>query len=98
MMSVPYSIPQETAKLFREGVLRNPLISKHLPSETEECSKLIKFEGSDDPSIPINWRFAESISALKALEGAIVNVLLKRKYGLGPQEIVINTWGPLPRH
>ena len=90
----PYRVPQETDKLFREGVLRNPLISRELPPETEEYSRLIRFEGSDDPSIPVNWRFAESVSALKALEGAIVNVLLKRKYGLEPQEIVINTCGP----
>jgi hypothetical protein len=89
----PYRIPHEAQKLFREGVLRNSLVSKLLPPETEECSKLIRFEGSDGPSIPVNWRFAESVSALKALEGAIINVLLKRKYGLEPQEIVINTCG-----
>jgi len=89
----PYRIPYEAEKLFREGVLQNSLISKELPPEIEECSKLIRFEGSDDPSIPVNWRLAESVSALKALEGAIANVLLKRKYGLEPQEIVINTCG-----
>jgi hypothetical protein len=42
-------------------------------------------------SIPINWRLAESISALKGLEAAMINVLLKRKYGLPPQEAVIDT-------
>jgi hypothetical protein len=92
----PYSIPRETEKLFREGLLRNPLISKNLPPDIEKYSKSIKFEGSDSPSIPINWRFAEGLSALKALEGTIVNLLLKQKYGLEPQEIVINTCGPLP--
>jgi hypothetical protein len=42
-------------------------------------------------SIPINWRLAEYISALKGLEAAMINVLLKRKYGLPPQEAVIDT-------
>jgi hypothetical protein len=41
--------------------------------------------------MPINWRFAESISALKGLEATILNVLLARKYGIEPQEVVINT-------
>lgn len=87
----PYSIPRETQKIFENGILQNPLIAPTLPKEIEECSKTIRFEGSDTPSIPINWRFAESISALKGLEAAMVNVLLKQKYGVEPQEAVINT-------
>ena len=88
---VPYSIPRETQKIFEEGILQNPLIASTLPKEIEECSKRIRFEGTDRPSIPINWRFAESVSALKGLEAAMVNVLLKQKYGVEPQEAVINT-------
>jgi hypothetical protein len=88
---INYSIPRETRKIFENGILRNPLIASTLPKEIEECSKSIRFEGTDKPSIPINWRFAESISALKGLEAAMVNVLLKQKYGIEPQEAVINT-------
>jgi hypothetical protein len=87
----PYSIPEETAKVLQKGILHNPLIASTLPEETQECAKVIRFEGTNTPSIPINWRFAESVSALKGLEAAMVNVLLMRKYGLKPQEAVINT-------
>lgn len=89
--STAYSIPKETQDVFQNGILHNPLIAQTLPNEIEECANTIRFEGSDKPNIPINWRFAESISALKGLEAAMVNVLLKRKYGLEPQEVMINT-------
>jgi hypothetical protein len=86
-----YSVPAESANVFQNGILQNPLIAKTLPPEFAECSQTVHFEGSDQPSIPINWRFAESISSLKAFEAAFVNLLLKRRFGLEPQEIVINT-------
>lgn len=86
-----YSIPKETRQVFENGILNNPLIGPTLPKEIGESARSVRFEGSERPSIPINWRFAESISALKGLEAAMVNVLLKRKYGLEPQEAVINT-------
>jgi hypothetical protein len=89
--SKTYSIPQEARRVLDNGILKNPLIAPNLPPEIEECAKTIRFKGSDEPTIAINWRFAESVSALKGLEAAIVNVLLKRKYGLGPQEVVIDT-------
>jgi hypothetical protein len=89
--STTYSIPKETQKVFKDGILKNPLIASTLPKDIEESAKTVRFEGTDSPSLPINWRFAESISALKGLEAAMINVLLKRKYGLEPQEAVINT-------
>lgn len=89
--SATYSIPEETRNVFRNGILHNPLIAQTLPSEIEEGAKTVRFEGTDRPSLPINWRFAESISALKGLEASMVNVLLKKKYGVEPQEAVINT-------
>lgn len=89
--STPYTIPHETQKVFESGILKNPLIASTLPEEISECASKIRFVGTDKPSIPINWRFAESISSLKGLEAAMVNVLLKRKYNIEPQEAVINT-------
>lgn len=86
-----YSIPQETQKVFDQGILNNPLIASTLPKGIAEAAAKVRFEGTDKPSIPINWRFAESISALKGLEAAMTNVLLQRKYGLEPQDAVINT-------
>jgi hypothetical protein len=57
------------------------------------CSlKQVKFTGSALPSIPINWRFAESISALKGFQEAMLSVLLSRKNGLEKHpQISINT-------
>ncbi|KAI4953633.1 hypothetical protein J4E91_002481 [Alternaria rosae] len=86
-----YSVPRETQNIFEKGILSNPLIAPTLPTDIAECAKKVQFKGTDKPSIPINWRFAESISALKGLEAAMINVLLKRKYGLEPQEAVIDT-------
>ena len=86
-----YSIPHGARSVLDHGILNNSLIASTLPQEIGECSKTIQFKGSDKPSIPINWRFAESISALKGLEAAMINVLLKRKYGLEPQEAIIDT-------
>jgi hypothetical protein len=86
-----YSVPEQTRKLFEDGILQNPLISKSLPPESLKYGEKVKFVGSKAPSIPINWRFAESISSLKGLEATLLNVLLARKYGVEPQEVVINT-------
>ncbi|KAF2494190.1 CoA-transferase family III [Lophium mytilinum] len=86
-----YSVPQEAKALFENGILKNPLIAPTLPTEIASCAEHIHFEGNDKPSIPINWRFAESIASLKGLEAAMINVLLKRKYGIEPPKVVINT-------
>ncbi|KIX06703.1 uncharacterized protein Z518_04679 [Rhinocladiella mackenziei CBS 650.93] len=87
---VDYSVPEEAEKVLTNGIFNNPLVQKFLPPETKECSN-IAFEGSPDPSIPINWRFAESVSALKGYEAAVLSVLLRRKYGINPPQIRINT-------
>jgi hypothetical protein len=86
-----YSIPLTTAQILQTGLLQNPLIAPTLPPEISECAAPIRFVGTDKPSIPINWKFAESIASLKGLEAAMINVLLKRKYGVEPQEVVIDT-------
>lgn len=86
-----YSVPEQTKQVFDKGILENPLVASDLPAGAVEAASKISFTGSDLPSIPINWRFAESISALHALEATLVNVLLKRKYGLEPVPITIDT-------
>ncbi|RDW62021.1 alpha-methylacyl-CoA racemase-2 [Coleophoma cylindrospora] len=87
----PYSVPSEARRLLDEGILSNPLIAKNLPADIKKYAENIRYVGSDAPSIPINWRFAESISSLKGLEASILNVLLKKKYGVEPSEVVIDT-------
>lgn len=86
-----YSVPQQARKLFEDGILRKPLISESLPPEALKYGDKVKYVGSSAPSIPINWKFAESVSSLKGLEATMLNVLLARKYGVEPQEVIINT-------
>lgn len=85
-----YSVPSEAKHVFESGILRDPLMGT-LPKELEALSKHVRFEGSPQPLIPINWRFAESISAIKAFEASMLNHLLCQKYKIDPVEIVINT-------
>lgn len=87
----PYSVPKEAAAVFQHGILENPLM-QHLPASLKELSHLVRFEGNALPSIPFNWRWAESISALKALEATMLNGLLTRKYNIPPVEVTINTY------
>lgn len=89
--SKPYSVPLEAQRVYKEGILRNPLIAKDLPQEALDFNKSVRFVGSDSPSIPISWRFAESAAALKALEASLIAALLKRKYKTPVSPATINT-------
>lgn len=86
-----YSVTKEAQSVFEDGILANPLM-KDLPPQLRDLSKRVRFYGSADPIIPINWRFAESISAIKALEATMLNLLLTRKYEIDPVDICINTY------
>lgn len=86
-----YSVPDEASKVLFDGIINNPLHAG-TPSEVKEAVKHIKYVGSSEPTLPINWRFAESISAIKGFQGSMLNVLLKKKYGLPYQQIIINTY------
>lgn len=88
---IAYSVPQEAEAVFQQGILENPLM-QYLPASLKELSRLVRFEGNALPSIPVNWRWAESISALKALEATMLNYLLTRKYKISPVEVTINTY------
>ena len=90
-MTQDYSIPFETLSLLKDGIIRN-ISQRDLPIELAEAARQVEFEGSDLPSIAINWRFAESIAALKGFEAAMINVLLKRRYDHEYLPVTINTY------
>jgi hypothetical protein len=90
MATQSYSVPEESQNLLFDALVNNPLHSS-TPAEIGEAAKHVSFSGKAFPSIPVNWRFAESISALKGFQGAMLNVLLKKKYSLDYQRIDINT-------
>ncbi|PVI02687.1 CoA-transferase family III [Periconia macrospinosa] len=84
-----YSVPKEAQKIFHNGILQNPLLP--LPPSLKTLGELVCFKGHELPSIPMNWRWAESISALKAFEATMLNHLLVQKYMIQPVEVTINT-------
>ena len=84
-------MPRQAEDVLRRGIVENPLISKYLPLEVSKTVSKIHFSGSDIPTLPVNWRIAESAAALHGLEAALVSVLLERKYGTTPPEVEINT-------
>jgi hypothetical protein len=91
-----YSVPHEAEKVFYEGIFGNDLITQDLPKEVKETARKVQFTGTDLPSIPINWRFAESAAALKALEASVIGALLKKKYGVDAPTTEINTYPSPP--
>lgn len=86
-----YSVPAEARKTFHEQILANPLIRKSLPAGIEKTAQSIVFTGANAPTLPVNLRFAESISSLKALEASLLGLVLEMKYGVLPQKVEINT-------
>ncbi len=85
-----YSVIDQSYQLLNNSILNNPVIAKLLPLKAAGYAQRIKFEGTETPAIPVNWRFAESIAVLKATEGIMMNALLEQKYGIEPQDVVVN--------
>lgn len=83
-------MPAQTKGLLDKGILQHKGHSTIL-SEWKDLSKFVKYEGSRLPSIAINYRFAESVAALKGFEAILINALLGRKYGQKPLPVIINT-------
>lgn len=78
--SSSYSVLSESRKLLLHALLDHPKIKKDIPHEAIKFASHIVFHGADLPSIAINWRFAESVASLKALEACMISTLVKRKY------------------
>jgi hypothetical protein len=91
MSASDYSVPEAAKAVLHEGILQNPRLQSNIPHDAARLANSIKYSGTPGPNIPINWRFAESISALKGLEALWLNALLKAKYGREPVEVEINT-------
>ncbi|KAK1230889.1 hypothetical protein PQX77_006004 [Marasmius sp. AFHP31] len=89
-MTAEYSIPAQAFQLLKDGLVFNEL-HQSCPAEVQDVYKLVGYQGGDLPSIPINWRFAESIAAIKGFEACMLNVLLKRRFAIQPQKVVIDT-------
>ena len=90
LTELKYSVPKQAELVFYEGILNNPLISKYLPSGSKQIASKIHFTGKNKPTLPVNWRFAESASALHALEASLIGLLLEKKYKVEAPEVEID--------
>ncbi|KAK4932529.1 hypothetical protein LTR66_015962 [Elasticomyces elasticus] len=86
-----YSVPKESKTILESGIFNNPKLGPLLPPGTSSFANKVKFTGNSLPSLPINWRFAESSAALKGLEACVVANLVKKKYGVDISGATINT-------
>lgn len=84
-----YSVPEECRALLDREIKRK--LSTKFSAESHASIEHITFEGSANPSIPINWRLAESVATLKGLEAVLINIFIGRKYNEGPKDVHINT-------
>ncbi|KAI8883479.1 hypothetical protein K501DRAFT_272607 [Backusella circina FSU 941] len=82
-------IKRYTSCSRKTSILDNEKLN--IPSNIKRWADSIKYEGSESPVIPVNWQFAESISALKLYEATVLLELLDKKYGENKQTITINT-------
>ncbi|KAH7323210.1 CoA-transferase family III domain-containing protein [Stachybotrys elegans] len=91
-MAVSYSVPEEARRVLDTGILKNPRLAHNIPDGAAEIAlKRVKFVGNDQPSVPISWRFSESISALKGYEASVLSLLIQKKYKVDPGDILIDT-------
>ncbi|KAL6169747.1 hypothetical protein ACJQWK_04747 [Exserohilum turcicum] len=85
-------IPREAQRILNQGIFENPRLAHNVPEGAAKiAARSIKIKGTDKPSIPINWRFAESVAALKAYEASVLSLLIRKKYHTDAGEIVIDT-------
>ncbi|KAI9306524.1 putative L-carnitine dehydratase [Cunninghamella echinulata] len=85
-----YNLQEECMNLFHSSIIDNDKVTYSSDLKQLASTKL-RFEGSQQPGIPINWRFAESISVLKAFEGLSILDLVQKKYNTTIDNITINT-------
>lgn len=86
-----YSVPKEARQVLEDQILQHPWIRQYIPPEASKFASSITFVGNSEPSIPVNWRFAESAAALSALEASLVAALVHRKYNIKVSDAIINT-------
>jgi len=91
MAEQTYSVPAEAQKILLDDILNNPRLATSLPKDLQDHAARVQFEGNAKPSFPINWRFAESMSALKAFEASMICLLVEKRYGSPPATVTINT-------
>ncbi|KAF5594910.1 acyl transferase carnitine dehydratase [Fusarium subglutinans] len=85
-----YSIFTETSRILHKVLLQDPRLQ--LPDSFVKAAEKVKFVGEDDqPFILTPLKITESSAALNALVATAANVVVAERYGIGYQNVEINT-------
>lgn len=83
MRTLQYSVPEATQRVLVRGIFQNPRLKHNIPEGAAEiAAKNVKFLGNSQPSVPVNWRFVESVSALKEYEASVLSLLIQQNTNL----------------
>ena len=85
-----YTVQSEAVRVLQEMLLESPNLS--LPQAFKEAGKNVKFTGGDgQPFVPTPLKITESSSALNALVATAASAVANDRYGIGYQDIEVNT-------
>lgn len=85
-----YNIQNESSRIFVEKLLGDAALG--LPSSFLDAAKKVTFVGDDPkPFIPTPCKVTESSSSLNALVATAASAVAEDRYGIGFQNIEVNT-------
>lgn len=85
-----YSIFTEADRILKQVLLRDPQLQ--FPASFHEAAKKVKFFGEDDqPFVLTPLKITESSTALNALVATAASAVAADRYGIGYQDIEVNT-------
>ncbi|SPO03653.1 uncharacterized protein DNG_06336 [Cephalotrichum gorgonifer] len=85
-----YSIRAEATRILEEVLLPDTHLG--FPSSFTEAAKKVKFVGDDDkPFVLTPLKITESCASLTALVATAANVAAAERYGIGYQDVEVNT-------
>ncbi|KAL6160061.1 hypothetical protein ACJQWK_09318 [Exserohilum turcicum] len=85
-----YSIEQEASRILHEVLLADPALD--LATTIVEAAKKVHFTGNrSKPFVPAPVKLTESSASLTALVAAAASAIAEARYGIGYQDIEVNT-------
>ncbi|KAF6816690.1 formyl-CoA transferase [Colletotrichum sojae] len=85
-----YSVRTETSRILSEVLLADPRLD--LPASFRDAAKKVKFVGGDDkPFVLTPLKITESSASLTGLLATAANVAAAERYGIGYQDVEVNT-------
>ncbi|KAF6812123.1 formyl-CoA transferase [Colletotrichum plurivorum] len=85
-----YSVRTETSRILSDVLLADPRLD--LPASFRDAAKKVKFVGGDDkPFVLTPLKITESSASLTGLLATAANVAAAERYGIGYQDVEVNT-------